>query len=205
MYTVALTGGIGCGKSEATSAFAKLGTPIVDLDVISHELTTPNSAIIEQISTTFGQTYVTKTGTLNRVKMRQLVFHNATARMQLNAILHPAIYEVAIKTLQSHANAPYTILSIPLLDKNGPYTPIINRILVIDCNEDVQIKRVKQRSNLTEAEVKQIIQAQLPRQDRLMMADDLIQNNDGIEELRQKVAKLHQKYIKTCIVNETIS
>lgn len=205
MYTVALTGGIGCGKSEATRIFANLGVPIVDLDIISHELTAKNQPLLSAIAATFGQDYVTEEGDLNRSKMRQLIFNNHQSREQLNAILHPVIYEEAVSQLHNHDDAPYTILAIPLLDYDSPYMTIIDRILVIDCEEKTQINRVKRRSHLNETEIKQIIQAQTPHQVRQSMADDLISNDGNLEELCQKIENLHQKYIKTCIVNKTIS
>lgn len=205
MLIVALTGGIGSGKSEATSMFAKLGVPIVDLDVISHQLTAPNQPLINTIAAAFGQAYVTEDGALDREKMRQLIFSDPNARDQLNAILHPAIHEEAIKQMRKYAHTPYAILAIPLLDQDSPYTAAIDRTLVIDCDESTQVNRVKQRSNLEEDQIKAIIQAQTPRQARLDMADDVITNDSDIEMLRSKIEHLHQKYIKTCIVSKTIT
>jgi len=205
MMIVALTGGIGCGKSEATRLFASLGVPIVDLDVIAHALTAENQPLVSTIATTFGQEYLTKEGVLNRTKLRQFVFNHPHARGQLNAILHPAIYQEAMNQISRQQHAPYIILAIPLLDQDSPYMAVINRILVIDCDESTQINRVKQRSNLSATEIKQIIHAQPSRQARQDIADDLITNDKNIENLRQKVENLHQKYIKTCIVNKTIS
>jgi dephospho-CoA kinase len=204
MFTVALTGGIGSGKSETATMFADLGIPIVDLDAISHQLTAPNKPLVSQIAACFGDDYVTKDGGLDRAKMRQLVFDDADARSRLNAILHPAIHNEAIKQLDAHKNRPYAILVIPLLDENSVYKSIIDRVLVIDCEEATQINRVKQRSQLDENQIKKIIDAQMPRQARLAMADDIIKNNGNINVLRQKVNQLHQKYINTCIHGKTI-
>jgi dephospho-CoA kinase len=203
MLIVALTGGIGSGKSEAANAFANLGVPIIDLDVISHQLTAANQPLTKQISAHFGQEYMTKDGALDRDKMRALVFNNEEALLKLNAILHPAIHREAVTLLHGYDVAPYAILAIPLLDKNGIYTSIIDRVLVIDCDEITQIKRVKQRSKLNEKQIKQIIDAQIPRHARLAMADDIIVNDGDIKELHQKINQLHQKYIKTCIPNKT--
>ena len=205
MFTIALTGGIGCGKSEVTQAFSTLGVPIVDLDAIAHQLTAAKQPLIDTIIAKFGQSYVTEEGALDRDKMRELVFNKESARHELNAILHPAIYQEAVKQLQMHADAPYAILAIPLLDKGSPYMSAIDRILVIDCDEETQIQRVKQRSQLDSIQVKQIIQAQMPRKARLAIADDLIENNGNIEELKQKINVLHLKYDKICIVRKTIS
>jgi dephospho-CoA kinase len=199
MFTVALTGGIGAGKSEATKAFAALGVPIVDLDDISHQLTSAEQPLLQKIATVFGSTYITEMGALDRPKMRDLVFNNKQALAQLNAIMHPAIFEEAVKQLNAHRDAPYTILAIPLLEADSIYAPTIDRILVIDCDEKTQIERVKQRSKLNEDEIKQIMQAQTPRHIRNAMADDLIENNGDIEAFRQKIDKIHQKYIKICL------
>jgi dephospho-CoA kinase len=204
MFTVALTGGIGSGKSEAANAFAALGVPIVDLDVIAHQLTAPNQPLVMQIAANFGQAYVTEDGALDRNKMRQLVFEHSEARIQLNALLHPAIYDEAVKQLQTLTSSPYAVLAIPLLDKDGIYSTIIDRVVVIDCDEATQIKRVKQRNQLDAQQIINIIAAQTPRNARLAMADDVIENTGDIKELHQKINKLHQKYIKTCIPSKTI-
>lgn len=205
MLIIALTGGIGCGKSEATRIFASLGVPIVDLDIISHTLTAEKQPLVSAIATAFGQEFLTEDGTLNRTKIRQFIFNHPKARDQLNAILHPAIYQEAMKQINKHQHTPYIILAIPLLDQDSPYMAVIDRILVVDCDEGTQINRVQQRSHLTATEIKQIIKAQPTRQARQAMADDLIMNDENIEKLRQAVEYLHEKYIKTCIVNKTIS
>lgn len=196
MLTIALTGGIGSGKSEATKIFSSLGVPIVDLDIIAHQLTVEKQPLVNQIAEIFGQEYLSASGALDRTKMRQLVFANDHARKQLNEILHPAIYREAIKQLQKYSNQPYVVLAIPLLEEDSIYATSIDRILVIDCEPEKQIERVKQRSQLTEREIKQIIEAQMPRQTRIKMADDLIENNGSIADLRRKIENLHQNTLK---------
>ena len=115
MYVVALTGGIGSGKSTAANFFAALGVPVTDVDEISHQLTSANLPIVNDIKASFGSQYITPEGALNRAAMRDLVFNDAAARVKLNSILHPVIYDEALKQLQSHQDAPYQILAIPLL------------------------------------------------------------------------------------------
>lgn len=205
MYVVALTGGIGSGKSEAAKIFAELGVPVTDVDVISHRLTAANQPLLKDIEASFSSAYITPEGALNRAAMRQLVFKDDTARIRLNAILHPAIYDEALRQLQIHKDAPYQILVIPLLLESPRYSPHINRILVIDCDEKTQIERVKQRSQLSEPEIIDIIKAQTPRKKRLKLADDVIENNENIEKLQEKILEIHQKYINTCILSKTIS
>lgn len=205
MFVVALTGGIGSGKSEAAKLFAELGVPITDVDVISHQLTSANQPLINILAASFGAQYITPDGALNRKAMRDLVFTDQGALTKLNAILHPAIYDVAIEQLRKNTNAPYQILVIPLLFESPRYSPHINRVLVIDCDEKIQIERVKKRSALSESQILQIIQVQTPRKKRIELANDVIENNENIIELRKKITLINQKYIKTCILSKTIS
>ena len=205
MYVVALTGGIGSGKSEAAKIFADLGVPITDVDVISHQLTSANQPLVSILAANFGSQYLTPEGALNRRAMRDLVFTDQNALEKLNAILHPAIYEEAFKQLQQNATAPYQILVIPLLFESPRYSPHINCILVIDCDEKIQIERVKSRSKLPESQIIQIIKAQTPRKQRLKLANDVIENNEDVEKLREKINAIHKKYINTCILSKTIS
>ena len=208
MFIVALTGGIGSGKSEAAKIFAELGVSVTDVDVISHQLTAPNQPLIQDIEANFGKQYITPEGALNRAAMRTLIFNDNNARAQLNALMHPAIYDAALIQLQANQiriskSAPYQILAIPLLFESSRYAAHINRILLIDCDEATQIARVKQRSQLPESEILQIIKAQTPRKKRLKLADDIIENNENVAKLHEKIVKIHQKYLNTCIVSKT--
>ena len=208
MFIVALTGGIGSGKSEAAKIFVELGVPVTDVDVISHQLTAPNQPLIKEIEANFGKQYITPEGALNRAAMRALIFNDDNARAKLNALMHPAIYDAALTQLQANQNrisksAPYQILAIPLLFESSQYAAHINRILLIDCDEASQIARVKQRSQLPESEILQMINAQTPRKKRLKLADDIIENNENVAKLHEKIVKIHQKYLNTCIVSKT--
>jgi dephospho-CoA kinase len=208
MYIVALTGGIGSGKSEAAKVFAELGVLVTDVDVISHQLTAPNQPLIKEIAATFGGAYITPEGVLNRAAMRKLVFSDDAARTKLNAILHPAIFDETVKQLQANQihtsnSVPYQILAIPLLFESPRYLSQINRILLIDCDEATQIARVKLRSQLPEAEILQIIKAQMPRDKMLSLADDIIKNDKNVTKLHKEVELMHQKYLNTCIVSKT--
>ena len=208
MFVVALTGGIGCGKSAAAKIFAELGVPVTDVDVISHELTAAKQPLVDAIKTNFGSDYITPEGALNRAAMRKLVFSDEVARAKLNAILHPAIYAAALLQLQAnqlHVNnsAPYQVLVVPLLFDSPRYLPHINSILLIDCDESIQIARVKQRSQLSESEIINIIQAQTPRKNQLNFANYVIENNDSVEKLHEKILEIHQNYLNTCIVSKT--
>ncbi len=205
MFTVALTGGIGCGKSAVSQIFAELGVPIIDLDVISHQLTATKQPLLSIIATTFGKQLITADGSLDRDALRRMIFSDNDARAQLNAILHPAIYKQAAKELKAQSQAHYAILAIPLLYGNTSYSTLIDRVLVVDCDETIQIARVKERSHLSTQEIKKIIKAQASREERLSIADDVVENNKDVANLHVEIRKLHQKYVNTCIVSKTIS
>lgn len=202
MNVVALTGGIGSGKSAATQAFTSLGVPVVDVDVISHQLTAAGAPLVQQIAATFGPDYVTPEQALNRPAMRELVFNDAAARATLNAILHPAIHEEALKQLALQPDAPYQVLVIPLLFESNRYQASIDHILLIDCDEALQIKRVMQRSGLSQTQVENILRAQVSRQQRIDGANTIIVNDGDLQNLQQKIAEFHKNYINTCIVSK---
>lgn len=195
MFVVGLTGGIGCGKSEAARIFAKLGVPIVDVDVIARQLTTAGHPVLQEIITAFGPEYLDQDGSLNRAAMREKVFKDIAARKDLEGIMHPAIYEQALKEMEAHKDAPYQILAISLLFENNRYKNDVTRSLVIDCDEALQVERTMKRSGLSEEVVRGIMAAQVSRETRRKMAHDLIENNGTIDELRQKIEEIHKKYI----------
>ena len=203
MYIVGLTGGIGSGKSEAARLFAELGVPIVDVDIISHELTASGQATLKEITEVFGKDILNSDGSLNRAALRQKVFTDCEARKKLEAILHPAIYNKAIERLQENASAPYQILAIPLLFESDRYLNIINRTLVIDSDKKLQIARASKRDGLLEADIQKIIDVQMPREKRNALADDIILNDGLIEELKDKIKQIHEKYINTCVIDNS--
>lgn len=202
MFVVGLTGGIGCGKSEAARIFAKLGVPIVDVDVIARHLTTAGQPVLQEIISAFGTEFLGADGNLNRAAMREKVFTDIAARKDLEGIMHPAIYDQALLELSQNKSVPYQILAISLLFENNRYKNDVSRSLVIDCDEALQVSRTMQRSGLTEQVVRGIMAAQVSRDIRRKLADDLIENNGSIEELSKKIAEIHEKYIHTCIVSE---
>ena len=205
MYIVALTGGIGSGKSEAARQFSHLGVPVVDTDVIAHELTAIGNPVLSEIEHMFGTDVLNVDGSLNRSKLRALVLNNPAERLKLEGLLHPAIYDRAlalIKDNESKLQPQYQMLVIPLLFENNRYDSVIDTILVIDCDENMQISRAMARSKLSKEEVKAIMAAQTSRSVRLNGADEIIENNGSLAELNEKVNKLHNKLIKTCIVSK---
>ncbi|MHB1060383.1 MAG: dephospho-CoA kinase [Thiobacillus sp.] len=194
MFAVGLTGGIGSGKSTVADCFAALGVPVIDTDVIARALTAPGGAALEAIRAAFGATVMQADGTLNRAVLRRRVFADSAARHQLEAILHPRIRQGVAQKLAT-LTAPYALIVIPLLVETGDYRDVLNRVLVVDCPEAVQIARVMARSGLAHGEIKAILAAQAGRAERLAVADDIIVNTVSLGALRAEVAALHQRYL----------
>lgn len=205
MHIVALTGGIGSGKSEAARQFAQLGVPVVDTDVIAHELTAAGSPMLSEIERMFGTEVLNDDGSLNRGRLRAHVLNNPAERLRLEGLLHPAIYDRALELIkgnESKLQPQYQVLVIPLLFENKRYHSVIDEILVIDCDENIQISRAMARSKLSAEEVKAMMAAQTSREVRLNGANEVIVNNSSLAELTEKVNKLHNKLIRTCIVSK---
>jgi dephospho-CoA kinase len=194
-YIVGLTGGIGTGKSTVADLFAKLGADVIDADKISHDLTAQGQTGFAKIIEAFGDEYLEKSGNLDRTKLRETIFNNPQQRKKLESLLHPLI-DAELNKLIEESNGPYILLMIPLLLETGNYRDLVNRILVIDCDEQQQIDRVMQRSNLNATQIKNIIAAQMPRSERLKHADDVIINNKDLNHLQKQVTTLHNAYLE---------
>lgn len=194
-FIVGLTGGIGSGKSTAAHMFAELGAAVVDTDAISHALTGPGGAAMPALRETFGVECVRPDGGLDRQAMREVVFRDAAARRRLEDIVHPMIRLEAERQVATAA-APYVLLMVPLLLETGRYVSLLQRILVVDCDPEVQIRRTMERSGLTRDAVAAIMAAQLDRQARLAGADDVIDNSGDERALRAQVARLHVTYLQ---------
>lgn len=193
MFTVGLTGGIGSGKSMVADCFAGHGVPVIDTDVIARELTAPGTAALEQIRAVFGDAVMRADGTLDRAALRRRVFADAAARRRLEAILHPRIRQ-AVEGALAGVSAPYAVVVIPLLVETGGYRDLLDRVLVVDCPEEVQIARVMARNGLVRDEIVAILAAQAGRAERLAVADDVILNTATPAALRAEVAALHRRY-----------
>lgn len=193
-YCVGVTGGIGSGKSSAAALFAEFGADIVDTDDIAHELTRPGGQAMPAITTAFGSKTVAADGSLDRTAMREIVFADPSQRKALEGILHPMIRAEARRRVAASA-APYVLLVVPLLLESAGYPDLVQRVLVIDCDESIQISRTMQRSGLSAEAVRAIMAAQLPRQQRLARADDVLHNDGDFPALRQQVAALHERYL----------
>jgi dephospho-CoA kinase len=195
-FVVGLTGGIGSGKSAAADEFGRLGATIVDTDVIAHELTRPGGAAIPALRATFGDDCIDASGAMDRRRMRELVFRDPGQRKRLELLLHPLIRDENDRQIAAASKAPYVVMVVPLLAESIEYRKRSDRILVIDCPEEVQVERVKQRSGLSEEEVLRIIRSQIARADRLAVAHDVIENRGPLDSLREAVRALHERYLR---------
>ncbi len=192
-FIVGVTGGIGAGKSTVAGIFAKLGAGVVDTDAISRQLTAPGGGAMQAIREQFGAAFIGEDGGLNRSAMREYVFNHPPARKQLEGLLHGRIRD-AVQAALDAATQPYVLLVVPLLIEVGTYRPILSRVLVVDCDEALQVQRASARGNMTEDSVKAIMAAQTDRKTRLRVADDVIDNSTDLAHLDTVVRQLDQQY-----------
>ena len=191
-YVVGLTGGIGSGKSTVAHFFQTLGVPLVDTDAISRTLTAPGGGAISMIKTEMGDEFINRDGGLDRPMVRQRVFSDPDAKRKLEKILHPMIRAEVDEQIAA-SRADYVIVDIPLLVESGAYQDRIQRVIVVDCEENLQIERTMARSKLTTPEVQAIMVTQATRRERLRHADDIVVNESGLDSLSSSVAVLDQR------------
>jgi dephospho-CoA kinase len=191
---IGLTGGIGSGKTEASREFSRLGATVVDTDLIARELVEPGQAALNEISATFGEQVIDADGRLNRSRLRQTVFSNPEQRRKLESILHPRIRERCI-ALANQAQTPYCVLVIPLLVESALDYPL-DRVLVIDSPQALQVRRVSARDAMSTSEIDAIVATQASREQRLEVADDVIVNDSDLGHLREQVEQLHHFYLR---------
>ncbi len=194
VFTIALTGGIGSGKSVVASLFEELGVPIIDSDAISKNIILPNKPCFKEIINQFGEKILTNEGTIDRYKLREIIFDDAVARAKLENILHPVIFK-NIDSQIARINYPYCLVIVPLLIETKS-TQRFDRILVIDALESLQLKRVVERDIASPILIKKIIKTQVSRKERLHYANDIIVNNDEIINLNKSINDLHKRYLK---------
>lgn len=192
IFIVVLTGGIASGKTAVSDHFAKLGVPVIDTDVIARHVVQPGSPALQQISKLFGSDYIDASGNLDRLKMRATIFAEPEKKQQLEQILHPEIAKQSLQRI-TDCKAAWCILVVPLWAETGLF-PWVDRVLVVDAGESVQIERVMQRDGIDHQQAEAILAAQAPRQERLKLADDVIENNGTLDELESKVKTLFEKY-----------
>lgn len=193
-FAIGVTGGIGCGKTTATDFFKQYGIEIIDTDEISHELTKMNAVGTLRIRDEIDSDFVID-GVLDRKILREAVFKNPEIKKQLEHILHPMIRE-EVKNRYENSKSPYCLIVVPLLFETNAYPDLLKRILAIDCDEETQIQRVMNRSQLSREQILAIMSNQVDRKTRISRADDILINENDREYLRQQVEILHEKYLK---------
>ena len=193
-YRVGLTGGIASGKSTAAKFFGALGVPILDSDQVARDVVEPGQPPLERLVERFGPKILTADGHLDRPALRDIVFSDPKARTDLEALTHPAS-GAAMEARSAAAGGPYQILVIPLLvEKN--LAAHVDRVLVVDCDEELQMRRLRDRDGSTPEQVQAILKAQAPRTARLKAADDVIRNDTDMSAVRDQVAALHARYLE---------
>lgn len=195
MLKIGLTGGIGSGKSSATEMFRKLGVPVIDADIIAHQLTAAGTEALQEISSQLGRQFITSNNELDRKKLAQYVFDHPEKKKVLENILHPRIKQAIISLLNNMEASPYVLLCIPLLLETD-FTELIDRILVIDAPKSIRIQRVVARDDRSSDDVKAIIKQQIDRETRLKNADDVLDNSGTFAELQLLVNKYHDQYLQ---------
>ena len=191
---IALTGGIASGKSLVSNFFRELKISVIDTDIISREILHSNKSILCEIRNSFGNHIFSTQGGLKRKELRKIIFENRKKRLLLESIMHPEIRKETLQRIQMEEGV-YHIIVIPLL-YNSPMKNDIDRIIVVDCTDALQLQRLLKRDSETISQAKHIISSQASRQDLLKIADDLIQNNQSKQATKSQVIKLHQKYLE---------
>ncbi|QVK24785.1 dephospho-CoA kinase [Shewanella dokdonensis] len=185
---------MGSGKTTVANLFADLGVTIIDADIIAREVVAPGSVGLQQLVEHFGSEMLNADGTLNRAKLRQIVFAETAQRLWLNQLLHPMIRQRLLAQAKAAAS-PYAMMVVPLLFENG-LECLVNHTLVIDIGKAVQIRRTIDRDHVSQAQVINIIDSQISREQRLAKADDVINNEGDVESLKSQILALHNNYLK---------
>ena len=193
MLRVGLTGGIGSGKTTVSNRFEELGVTVIDADRLAHELTQAGQPAICAIVCEFGDTILTPNGELDRDRLRDIVFRAPEKRQSLERILHPQIRSEMARRIRD-VNDPYCVLVIPLLAETGPH-PLVDHVLVVDAPEHKRRLWLKSRSGLDDEQITAIFAAQASREQRLVIADDVVVNDEDLDALIRQVDALHQKYL----------
>lgn len=199
-YIVALTGGIGSGKSTVADAFSRLGITIIDADILARQVVEPGTPALRAIADHFGSDIIEPDGTLNRRMLRERIFTHPEEKAWLNALLHPLIQQETQKQI-AHATSPYVLWVVPLLVENNLHDKA-DRVLVVDVSPATQIQRTIARDNVGREHAEQILAAQAKREARLAVADDVIDNNGSPDAIASDVARLHQQYLAQAVLQE---
>jgi dephospho-CoA kinase len=194
MLTIGLTGGIGSGKSEVAGIFERLGVPVIDADLIAHQLVEPGTEALAEVINHFGEAVLTPEGKLDRSRLAEIVFNDSRKKQQLENIIHPRVRERIRAFKNEHRDQPYILVVIPLLLESGQHD-LVDRVLVVNAAEAIRISRVLARDRRSERQIRSIISNQVNDAARQAAADDSIDNNGTLDDLEQSVRQLHQQYI----------
>ena len=197
MLKVGLTGGIASGKSAVADAFAALGAAIIDTDAVAREVVCPGTPALAAIEREFGAEMIAASGELDRSRLRGLVFADADARRRLERIVHPAIRTRTLELIDS-TEADYVLIAVPLLVETG-FGQFVDRVLVVDCPEEIQLARLMQRDGVSENEARAALAAQTDRMTRNAAADDIIDNSGSLAALKAQVEALHARYLELAL------
>ena len=192
---IGLTGGIASGKSMVSQRFAELGVPVIDADVASRSVVEPGKPGLAQVVQRFGGGVLDASGRLDRKALRNLIFKDSSLRQALDAILHPLI-RAEMEREAATAHDPYVVMAIPLLVEGAGAGKRVDRVLVVDADETLQIQRLQARDGSSAEEARAILASQASRAARLAAADDVLLNTGTVAELRQAVDLLHEKYLQ---------
>ena len=195
-FRIGLTGGIASGKSTVANMFAERGIPVIDTDVIAREVVQSGEAALDEIRQRFGDSIVDQAGNLDRTSLRKKVFSNDNARRDLENILHPRIGAEVVRQAKN-AGGPYQLIVVPLLT-DSPLRRFVDRVLVVDCDEETQLQRLLARDTETVEQAQRMLAAQASRQERLAIADDVIRNDQSLDHTRSQVTDLDQRYRHLC-------
>ena len=195
MFAVGLTGGIASGKTTISNLFARRGVPVIDTDVISRGLLEPGEQAYDQVRAHFGDEVVDADGRIRRARLREIVFGNRRQKAWLETMLHPLIYQRSLDTIRRHRGDDYVLVVIPLLFETN-FQSLVDRILVVDCPAEVQIERLIARDGIDADLARKMIAQQLPNDERIARAHDVIDNRRDDADLEPEVERLHRKYLE---------
>ena len=195
MYSVGLTGGIASGKTTISNLFAELGVPVVDTDVISRQLLEPDEPAFHQVCTHFGSSIQKSDGSIDRARLREIVFGNRDEKRWLETMLHPLIYQRSSEAIRAHAGASYVLVVVPLLFETN-FQSLVDRVLAVDCPAEVQIERLLKRDHIDRDLATSMLAQQLDNHTRLARAHDSIDNSGDGADLASQVAALHRRYLQ---------
>ena len=195
MYAVGLTGGIASGKTTISTLFAGLGVPVIDTDVISRQLLEPGEPACEQVREHFGEAILAPDGSIDRARLREIVFSRSDEKSWLETMLHPLIYQRSGEAIRAHVRADYVLLVVPLLFETN-FQSLVDRVLAVDCPAETQIERLVKRDRIDHELARRMVAQQLDNETRLKRAHDSIDNRVDGADLETQVAELHRRYLQ---------